>query len=396
MSVQWFVCGWCTLEARAADASAVLNLCMRYGMNYRHWKNMRDGECVRFEMTAYTASNFCRRCEEEGIPIHVVRRGGLPHLMYRYRHRVGLLIGGMLGLAIVIASSRVLWDIRISGNQSMTVRQVREELAASGLSVGMPLSSLDTGEAEMRIQLDSEHISWVSINMSGTVAHVEIRERVPTPPKEPLLPANLIARCEGIVEELEVYAGIPVVQAGQAVQTGELLVSGLYDSQSVGWRVTRAAGRIMARTVHEFSVEIPLNYEEKSYLDEPIVKKTLIFFEKEIKLFKNSGILGESCDKISNVDSCTLGVGVSLPISLKTEYYLPYVYRTSTRDYAQAQTLAYYELERQISQALPDAMLLRKVITATLDENVFCLQCEVHCLENIAGLQPFSVEELPQ
>lgn len=394
MSARWFLCGWRRMEICAADASAVLNLCMRYGMNYCRWNNDTDGKTVSFEMSAYTASLFCRRCAEEGIPVRITARGGLPHLAYRYRHRVGLLVGGVLGLSIVFASSRVLWDIRISGNERMTVRQVREELAVSGLCIGMPLEALDTGEMEMRIQLDSERISWVSINMSGTVAHVEIRERVPTPEKEPLLPANLIARCEGVVEELEIYTGTPVVQAGRAVQQGELLVSGLYDSQAVGWRVTRAAGRVLARTVHDFTVEIPLIYEEKQYTDERIVKKTLIFFEKEIKLFKNSGILGESCDKISNVDSCTLGEGVSLPISLQTECYLPYAYRTVHRNHEQVQTLAYYELERLIAQELPEGILLRKVITPTLGEDTFRLQCRIYCLENIAELQPFSVEEL--
>ena len=66
------------------------------------------------------------------------------------------MIGCLLGFAMIIASSRVLWDIRISGNEHMTVRQVREELATAGIYVGMLLDTFDPGECALQIQLCSE------------------------------------------------------------------------------------------------------------------------------------------------------------------------------------------------------------------------------------------------
>ena len=375
-------------------ASAVLEICRSCGFSYSEWENRSECGTVRFDMSAYTASLFLHQCEVLGVNACVVARGGLPHRIFRYRRRAGLLIGCLLGFAMIIASSRVLWDIRISGNEHMTVRQVREELATAGIYVGMLLDTFDPGECALQIQLCSENISWASINLSGTVAYVEIRERVPTPIEETILPANLVAGCEGVVEELEIYQGVPVVQSGQGVRQGDLLVSGVYDSQAVGWRVTRAAGRVLARTVREFTVEIPLEYEKKVYSDDASVKKTVIFFEKEIKLFKNSGILGVTCDKIDSIDSFTLGEGVSLPISVRTEYSFPYEYRRAERSYEQAEAIAYDELQRSIAQAVPEGVLLRKVITTTLGEGAYVLHCRVWCLENIAQLQPFTVESL--
>ena len=385
--------GWVRIAVDRAHAAEALDLCMRHALVYRPMCDMEGDGGISLEMSSATARRFQRYCAEEGIKILCVRRGGIPYALYRYRHRVGLPIGFMIGALILFGSSRLLWDIRISGNEEMTARQVRQELEESGLHVGMPLSALDVNEMELQIQLDSERISWVSINMAGTVAYVEIRERVPTPKKEPLHPANLVARCEGIIEEIEVYAGNTMIQSGQAVQKGELLVSGLYDSQALGWRVTRAAGRITARTEHTFLVEIPWKYEKKEYQGAPIIQKKLIFFEKEIKLFKNSSILGSSCDKISNIDTFTLGNGVSLPFSVLTERYLPYDYVIGERDPAQAEALAYYELERQITQCMPDAILLKKEITASLTEDAFVIKCKVRALENIAEVMEFSVDE---
>ncbi|MBQ7322181.1 MAG: sporulation protein YqfD [Clostridia bacterium] len=393
MNTDLFFCGWVRLSCDMSDAAAILELCMREHIAYRHWCNDAEGRHVSFEMSERTARIFLRKCSEAEIRVRTVLHGGLPHLLYRYRRRVGLLLGAFLGAAILIASTQVLWDIRVSGNETMTVRRVKEELRESGLYVGMPLARLNTAKEEMRIQLESECFSWVSINMSGTVAYVEVRERVPTPDGEPLSPANLIASAEGIVEGVEIYTGKSVVKAGQAVQKGELLVSGVYDSQAVGWRVTRAAGHVLARTEHEFEVEIPLVYQQKVYSGEHLQQKTLFFFEKEIKLLKNSRILGVSCDKISNINSAVLGKGVSLPFSLRTDRYLPYEYREAVRSYESAQALAYYELERQIAQALPDATLLRKTVAVTLAEDAYRLHCKVWCLEDIAQVQEFSVNE---
>ena len=394
MSARWFLCGWCRLEAEAERAKDVLEICRRHGLTYCCWQNREAQRCVRFEMSAHTASFFLRRCAAEHLEVSVVSRGGIPHLLYQYRRRIGLLIGAILGALIAAASSCVLWDIRISGNETMTLRQVREELRQSGLHIGMPMSALDAGEMGIRIQLDSEYISWASVNMSGTVAYVEIRERVPTPAREPLQPANLVAECEGVIAEMEIYSGVPAVTVGQAVRQGDLLVSGVYDSQSLGWRVTRAAGRIVARTQRDFTVEIPLTISEKVYSGDPIVKKTLIFFEKEIKLFKNSRILGTSCDKINSIDGFTMGEGASLPISLRTEYYFPFEYRETSRSYEQAERMAYYELERMISQAVPDGTLIRKTVSPTLTEDAYLLQCRIWCLEDIARVSCFFVEEL--
>ena len=65
---------------------------------------------------------------------------------------------------------------------------------------------------------------------------------------------------------------------------GELLVSGLYDSQTQGFRYTRAAGRILARTERTVRVEIPLEYVQKCYIDEKIGSITLNFFQKSTNI----------------------------------------------------------------------------------------------------------------
>lgn len=387
-----FLMGYARISFAVGDMAEVLNLCMLHRLRYSHYKIGKD-ETICFEMSMGRAWFLLRACGRAHISPLYVKWLGLPHLLWLYRKRAGLLIGGVLGVLLFVLSGRVLWDIRVEGNDALTKRQVLEELKQGGMHVGMLLPGWDRHETEMRILLETDRLSWVSVNMVGTVAYVEVRERVPVPEKEKTpAPANVVAVAEGIVERVEVYTGWAQVSAGQRVGAGELLISGVFDSQAQGYRVTRAAGRVFARTVREFCIEIPFEAEKKVYTGERKTQRTLFFFGKEIKLFKNSGIDGYSCDKIDTVEDFTLREGVTLPISFHKDTYLPYETVRERRDADTVRVLAYEALRRKIETELPEAELLKKTIRTEMDDGVFRLVCTLTCLEDIGKVQEFSVD----
>ena len=99
----------------------------------------------------------------------------------------------------------------------------------------------------------------MSINIIGTHAEVQIREYEESKKEQEtgVLGANIVAGKSGLVEDVRVYQGNVVVSSGMYVEKGDLLVSGLYDSERVGFRYTRASGEVMARTTSEILIEIP-------------------------------------------------------------------------------------------------------------------------------------------
>lgn len=86
------------------------------------------------------------------------------------------------------------------------------------------------------------------------------------------------------------------------------------------------------------------------------------------------------------------GTTVGFPIATETIWALPYTMVTATRTPAEAEKLAYIELNRRIN-ALADVILLRKNITATLTDTGYHLQCTVICIENVAEIVEFEVTE---
>ena len=184
-----------------------------------------------------------------------------------------------------------------------------------------------------------------------------------------------------------------MVTAGQAVKAGELLVSGLYDSQTGGFRYTRAAGRVLARTQRVLTVEIPLVYEEKVY-EEPILEGlTVHFFDFSYKFFKNSGNQDILCDIIKyNSNLGQLGNN-RLPMSFSRTDIHPYHLEERQRSAEEALELCYRELELQLSELSGDVQLLQKEITTEVRDGSVVLVCTLTCIENIAVVQEFEIVE---
>jgi similar to stage IV sporulation protein len=213
----------------------------------------------------------------------------------------------------------------------------------------------------------------------------------PTPPSHK--PANLVAAVDGQIESVELLRGNCMVSVGQAVRAGELLVSGIYDSNTVGYRYTRAAGRILARTERTVTVNIPLHYDQKESGDPKIDQTDLNFFGFSIKIFKSTGNLPIGYDIIYKNIELDLPFVSSLPIGWRVTYAVPYEIRAEERTPTEALELAYAALERELAAVSGDVMLLSKEICTEIGEDGVVLTCTLRCIEDIARQIEFEITE---
>ncbi len=329
--------------------------------------------------------------------VEIVAHRGIPKLFSRLRARVGLVVGAVLAVTLIVLSGLFVWDVQVSGNETLTEGDVIAQLRACGFGVGSYLPSLRIREVENRVLMASERIGWLSINTEGTVARVQIIEHVSGAvageDSSSKKPANLVAARDGQIEYLELLRGNSVVTVGQAVKKGELIVSGLYDSKTGSFRYTRAAGRVMARTERTVKVEIPLSFEEKVYGEPYLQEVELCFFNFSHKFFKNSGNSNTLCDIIKyNANLGRLGNN-RLPVSLSRIEVHPYHLEARERSAEEALELCYAELARELESFSGEVRLLQKEIVTEVGESSVTLVCTLTCIENIALVQEFEIAQ---
>ena len=377
--------GRVTVEGRGEDVPTILTLCMQYHLPYRDVEISPDHAVVRMTMSWLCADTLVRIGKQQGIALRRVASAGLPRLLRFLYHRPGIPIGIFLAVMLTVWGSGRLWEVRVEGNHRLSETEILSELEAVGLTPGCNVRSLDVDAMENRLLMHSEGISWITINLVGTVAEVQIREKLPTAEKaEGNTPANLVASRDGIVVGCEVLNGKVVTQVGRAVRRGELLVSGLYDSAVMGYRYTRARGSVFAETERTITVDIAYDDEIRETGEVLFSVYTLRFFGAELTI---GGTREEehNAETVSEEEDHVLRVfGKALPISLSVKR----VYRESTKAVRysadRAAALADFQLYEEIAAIPGIREILSKEIREEVGEDGYRLVCTLRCVEDIA------------
>ena len=385
-----FLFGRVRVSGEGRFTAKLLNLLMTYGISYESL-SLRGGQ-IQFQVSERAFRRLAKLCDAEGICLTVEERNGLPQMVRRYGKRIGLLAGILLAAVVLFWGSRVVWDVRVTGNVVLADETVREMLSACGLKSGTYLPTLDTDLVESKMLLSHRELCWISVNIRGTTANVEVLETV-SGDRETEMNANLVASCDGQIERIEVYEGNVTVKVGDVVREGDLLAGGIYDKGLLGVRITRAKGEIYARTVHSFEIEIPLESEEKVYTGREWTEKYVNFFGKRIKVFANTGNVGAECDIIYRDNGVSLPDGAVLPISLQSVIYREYRKELRTYGNGEAMEQAFSALAGELEAFVTKtgAELLSKTVRCELDESAFRIYCTVICVENIALVQEFDI-----
>jgi similar to stage IV sporulation protein len=184
----------------------------------------------------------------------------------------------IISMVLIAISDDYIWDVRVTGNEKTTYTEVVGALAEYGIKVGDRIDSIYVDRTESLVLLNSDKISWITVNIEGTLANVQIREVYDAPLKHEPRPANVVASRDGVIDHLEIYSGSAAVSEGEAVRKGDLLISGVRDSMVDGLAITRASGKVYAETERLFRIEIPLEYTAKRVVSSRNVEKYIIFF----------------------------------------------------------------------------------------------------------------------
>ena len=377
-----FILGYKTVTADIRFAADIFNVCKENGIIYNNQK-ANEGT-VSLECSLYYARRLESLCKEKEIPILSSKPHGIPHIVYKYRHRYGLLAGLIISVLLTILSTLFVWDIRIDGEKRLSEKQIIDDLNTCGIHVGSLIKSLDTDVIQNRMIIYSDEVSWISINLVGTVAHVEIREVEPLheKTKKPIA-ANLVATEDGEITGFEEVRGDIAVKIGDRVREGELLVSGIRESSTQGFSYTCADGKVFAKTLTSYSVEIPLEYDKKVPTGKVYIEKHLVFFNKDVKIYSNNRKMPQSCDIIDTVSYLNVFSLGELPFGIRTVKHTEYSYQKSSRSAEEAIDLAFLKL-RYLEEELGVFDVLSKQLTGSLVDGVYRLECTATSIKNIA------------
>lgn len=344
-----------------------------------------NSEILSFELYPLYYKEYCLRRGDARFLREERKRLGLMAFFAKHRKRTGFFVGMLLAASILVCSSLFIWDVNITGNERISEKDIRAALESRGITLGSFIPTLDKELIEKQVILDVDGLSWISINLRGTVANVEVRERIAeTETVDTESPSNLVAKLDGQITALEITGGVSSVKLGQIVKKGDLLVSGIIDSKALGYRLVRARGEVYAAVTLSYRIEIPYETTEKVYTGAFSTKKSIKFFSKTIKLFGKDSISPPSCDKIETERRIYLFDKIALPLFLKEITYAEYEMQTKTLTREEAIARAYEQLHAQSDETLENAEILARHTAFDFGETSLVMTEDVDCIINIA------------
>ena len=175
------------------------------------------------------------------------------------------------------------------------------------------------------------------------------------------------------------------------VKKGDILISGIIDSQSEGVRYEQASGEVFAYVNKHIRVEIPYKTQEKSYTGNKYVYKSYKIYNFPINFSIKYGNQALFYDKIEQREYASIFGIESLPFEVITTTLYEYEYKEAELTKDEAIDRAFSSLRAQLDNLLKNAELISKTVTTSYDENGFYIDCELYCLENIAKIQEFYI-----
>lgn len=198
--------------------------------------------------------------------VRIVRRFGLPFRLVRLRQRAVWAVAGCISLTVVLVLSQFIWFVRVVGCDALTPAEVAAAAAKAGLRPGVTRRSLDLTAVRQRILLELDRLSWVAINVRGTLVTLEVVEKTAPLGIEgaPTAPCDLTAARDAVVDELIVLAGQARAKKGDTVRAGDVLIAGIMGEHLVAEYPhvvpvpVRARGLVWGRVWREGRADVPL------------------------------------------------------------------------------------------------------------------------------------------
>ena len=315
-------------------------------------------------------------------------RGGAL-LARRLRRRIALLTAAVVCFALLAAGSLFVWEIDISGCESVTEGEVRRALASAGVAEGSFWPAWDADAVKNHLLLEIPELAWAGVSVSGSRAEVRVRERIERPElASDGAPGSITAAASGIIERMEVYEGAPAVSVGDAVAAGETLVSGEMASAVGDTRYVRARAAVTARTYVELTACAPLKYGRLLEADTHS-RWSLIIGSGRVNFFRGSSQTPPGCGKIIEEYPLAWEGVFRLPVTLVRETVIEYSAQEAEEDPALLEQRLAEALQSRLERRLEGrGEALSAHFTARESGGALYVTLRAECREDIAVYTP--------
>ncbi len=376
----WNLIGAVKVRVRGPNPARFLNLCVSSGIPVSGIRE-EDGD-VTFYTLPWRYRELRPLAFKTRSKPEVIGRSGVWFLWSKARKRQALVATVLALSGVFYYLSGSIWAIDVRGNNRVSRERILAAALKAGLYKGVRKAVVSTEFIDASIIRDIPELGWVYTSIHGTVALIEVREKVDHPLERP---GDMVARRDGLVKSVLVLSGHPLVKAGDTVKAGDILIAGDPSSPSGG-----ARGEVVASTWYKASLEVPLREIQPRRTGRKVEVRLLNVEGNLLPLFGSKAIPFQWYEIEDSGGGVRQSPKTTISVITRTYYELTWV--EVERSPAEAEDLARKRLEDIVRRQLPPSVKLIDFsieVKIAPDRGVLTATGLAQAEENIAVVKPW-------
>ncbi len=385
LSIWNYLRGYVIIEVSGFSVERFLNLAAHKGIYL--WDIDKTDKGIRVKVSIKGFKMLKNAAKKTHCRIKINRKQGFPFLLHKYRKRKTLALGILFFIIALYFLSSFVWTIEIAGNERISKEDLKAYCLEVGLKPGAYKNKLDLRQIENSFLNKFNDISWISINIKGTKAKVELTETILKPQMiDRNTPCDIIASKDGLIVSIVTNAGTPKVKQKDVVEKGDILVSGqllIGEEGAETVRYVHAAAEVKAKLWYELKLEEDIKYNEKIYTGQTKKSYSINVLNQKFNI-PTTSIDYTTYDKITNIKRLDLGGDFNLPFALVIDEYREYKLNEKTRSVEEVKSLIQSKLDKLIKEKFNESVeIADKNIQYTNEGNKVVADIVITTIERI-------------
>lgn len=311
---------------------------------------------------------------QDNYKIEILSKKGTAYAFIRLAKRYTFVLGMLLAIVALFVFSKRVMIVKVYGSDD---KQIYDTVKNSGVIAwhGAAKNSLQAATDSV-MQIDG--VIWANIEIKGICANVFVQQEK----QENELAASgpIVAKSDGVVKNLIVYSGTPMVKNGDTVFSGQVLVEN-YEMRGEERIEVNARAKALTQTWYVQSETIPLVEQKNVFTGQKKVRTEINLFGKSFAFEKGEPFENAIEDKKEIFSSF-------LPIKI-IQYNLREVKKEAVQ--TDAETLARQseiDLGKKLMQQLPqEAKVMDKNVEVVNGDDCITVSVCFLVLEDVAKYQ---------
>lgn len=364
--------GYVCIKVEGYFVERFINLMMNGGIDIWDIRQENVG-VITAKIYAREFSKIKSIARKSKCKVKIENKNGVPFVLNKYRHRK--IFAALIAIVstVITVLNLFIWEVEILGDFTIPIEEIRADLESENIKVGVLKKNIDSETAKINMCLKRNDIAWIGVSIRGNKAVIEIIEK----DKEEndyvnIYPGNIISDKEGVVDKIYVAQGSALVNKGDVIEKGQILISGEVKSEFAETRLVAADGEVTLKTWYTEKYKVPYKKEiisKTGNVDRDII---LNIFNCKINLL-NNGTNFEKYDTIISCNKFSIFGRIDFPIEVITKQY----------DEISIENLTYTKLQaKQMAIELVKESVMKKV-----PKDAKIIDEEVNLIENKDGIE---------